>query len=395
MKVVEWYKKNNLENILFFTAWTLFLLSLLCCCTAWWTLNLENGDGMFSVVTRVMKYFAAFLCCIVILFSLIQKKYNLQAIIGYGLLAVVFAISAYFSKNTYIFSYWFFFAAAYRQSAKKILTISTFITAVFLFTVIICAFFGFAVDMRWGAEERHALGFSWCTTGPILFFFFMLQYIVLRKEKIKVWEFAILEAVNIWFFYMTETEMAFYLSSAFLVFFAFQSLFKNHWKILSKMKWLWIILPVIIFIAAILLHDMYNPEVPFLYWLNDRISHRLELGKSGIDMYGFTLFGQPIEWVGFSVAGIDGIYNYVDCSYLQIMLEFGIVTVCAVVAIYILAIYNASKVKNYWVVFAMLFAMILSVTEPRLMNMEFNILPILAFVCLEEKGFQFRRKIEK
>lgn len=74
-----------------------------------------------------------------------------------------------------------------------------------------------------------------------------------------------------------------------------------------------------------------TPANIFLFSLNRLLTTRLSLGRQAISTYGFTLFGSETAWV----TGRYGIerteaYFYVDSSYLNIALSFGLVTLLLV-----------------------------------------------------------------
>lgn len=75
-------------------------------------------------------------------------------------------------------------------------------------------------------------------------------------------------------------------------------------------------------------------------------------------------------------------YNYVDCSYLQLLLEYGVLFLIAVIGIYTVAIYRAVKVQDYYLVWILLIVLLFGITEPRLMNFAFNPFPLMAFCRL-------------
>ena len=63
--------------------------------------------------------------------------------------------------------------------------------------------------------------------------------------------------------------------------------------------------------------------------------------------YGFSFLGQKIDMNGFSVLGKNyEVYNYVDSSYLQIAIRYGIVLLALVCVLYGAALLKARKRKD-------------------------------------------------
>lgn len=82
---------------------------------------------------------------------------------------------------------------------------------------------------------------------------------------------------------------------------------------------------MVVAIFAILLHAFYNPQNTIYFQLNKLLSGRLALGQNAMSEYGISLFGKDIEWIGFNMEEtLRGTYNYVDCSYVKILLDHGI-----------------------------------------------------------------------
>ena len=247
-----------------------------------------------------------------------------------------------------------------------------------------------------GTERiRHGLGFSWTTTGPILFFYFMLGYIYLKKEKFGFKQACILGLFNILFFHFTDSRMAFLLSSAFLLFFTFIS--KNNVKKKIEHKYLFMAIPVVLCTLSIVIESVYNPESQVLNSLNHLLSNRLALGKNAVNKYGFSLLGQKIEWIGFNINNPDMStdYNYVDSSYLQLTLEYGFFFIFIVIGIYLYGIYRAIKSEDRYLLYIYIIILLFALTEPRLMNFAFNPFPLLIFTyasedktCLNKKDIE-------
>ena len=179
--------------------------------------------------------------------------------------------------------------------------------------------------------------------------------------------------------------MAFALCSVFLVFQVFVKFFKYRIGITKFFKKLFVFFPSVICVFAIAIHYFYNPDNELWMKLNDLLSGRLRLGKQGIAEYGISLLGNSIKWVGYSADAVEGTYNYVDCSYLQILLEYGLIFLVMVIAIYTVIIYKAVKNENYFLLWSVIFVLIFSITEPRLMNLSFNPFPLLVMCNLDSK----------
>ena len=131
--------------------------------------------------------------------------------------------------------------------------------------------------------------------------------------------------------------------------------------------------PFLIAFFSIMLHALYNQESGFWTKLNDMLSNRLALGKNAIVEYGLSLFGKPIIWKAweYKVETVDD-YNYVDCSYLNILLLNGLLFLLVVLVAYWFIMKKAYDSRNYHLVWICFFILVLSITEPRLVHLSYN-----------------------
>ena len=120
--------------------------------------------------------------------------------------------------------------------------------------------------------------------------------------------------------------------------------------------------------------------------LNDALSGRLQLGQNAFQKYGVPLFGQKITWVGYGMGAVAGEYNYVDCSYMQTMIQYGLIALIIIIAMYTFMMYMAVRLKDYYLQTVLVFILLLSVTEPRLLDFNFNVFPILAVTFFTAHG---------
>lgn len=379
------------SDFLFCIACVLFLLSVLIDETAW--MAEEVGDKLL-VITKLMRYCSYVICCVKIAIG----RYRYKTVFIGIVLCLIFLLSWLGCNNrSMIFSLLLYFTA-YDVESRQGLRIVCVTQTIFLLLLVLLSMCGYATDYIFDPQtrNRHSLGFSWTTTAPILYFFILLGYIYLKQEKIKISEYILLELVNIWFYKMTDTRMTFVVSSLFLLFFAIEGVFKNRWSFWRYFNKIYCILPTCICIFSLILHWSYNPEKEVWRNLNDLLSGRLALGKSAILKYGVSLFGQKITWIGFSLKR-DNIYNasgynYVDCSYLQILLQFGILFLIAVLGIYTVAVYRAVNQGDYYLVWVLLLVLLFGITEPKLMFFTFNPFPMIAFFRLSKSKTRMKIK---
>ena len=384
---------RTIQNRLFDLGWIIFLVMQLITLTAWYALN-ESQIKVY--VYKGVTLLSCALFAAVIIINLIKKVYPLKTFICYAVFGVICALSWYFNRNTLIILTFLVFMAVYEISGRRIIAIAAFISGVMLLVTVTMAELGLTTNYLFDAEAgrpRYGLGFSWATNAPTILTFFILQYIYLRKDRMRVWEYVILEAANVYMYLRTDTNLPFYLMSAVLVLFFIEGLFKNHWRALKHLKWLYYLMPVIVCAVTMVLYFLWmdDNELWNKFWLslNRLINNRMAYGRQAIARFGLTIFGQPIEWVGGTITGQAGEYNYVDCSYIQMLLERGIAFLAAAICVYTRMIVRAVKSRDFWLVFIAIIILVHSFTEPRMMDLSFNVIPVLAFARLGEEKLEY------
>ena len=383
-------KDRTIQNRLFDIAWIIFLITQMITLTAEYAIS----DSGFKVIAyKGAVAICCALCVAVIIINLIRKEYKLKTFICYAVFGVVCLLSWYFSRDNLLLQSFLLFGAAYEISGRRIISISAFITGASLFITVISSRLGLSIDYIFDAETRarHGLGYSWATNAPTLLLFFALQYIFLRKNRMRVWEYIILELANVYLFIETDTNQPFLIMTVFLICFFIEGLFRNNWRVIGRLNILWYILPIAICLITIAIYAAFDPQIGFWDKLNVALNHRLGLGRNGIDSFGITAFGQQIVWNGNSISGAAGDYNYVDCSYMQILLNYGVLFLAASAAVYTRLVYRAARFKDYWLVMIAVVVLLHSFTEPRMMNLTLNIIPVLAFARLGEERVEYRR----
>lgn len=87
-------------------------------------------------------------------------------------------------------------------------------------------------------------------------------------------------------------------------------------------------------------------------FINYMLSGRLALGNEAIHNYGIPLLGQLVKLNGGDDSGIY--YNYIDSSYIQLIVIYGIVYTALFLITYYFICHKAYKNNNYPLILAVL-----------------------------------------
>ncbi len=226
-----------------------------------------------------------------------------------------------------------------------------------------------------GVERiRYSLGFDFTTTSSNLFLYWILIYIFMRKERIHAWEIVILESINYMLFRMTDTRNAFTVSSAALAI----SLLLKYWKEGRLRKIYEFLIKYITEIGVIvigLLIFLYDKVEFVREVLDPMLNTRITLSYEAINTYGLKWLGNPIEWIGatFLFETEEKLYNYVDSSYIQILLNYGILVIAILLVAYSLLGREIVRKKEWYFGLVIVCSAVHSTFDPQLLRINYNV----------------------
>lgn len=350
-----------------------------------------NPSGLFLFVLKCMRYFSYMLCIFKIIYNGIIKN---KLIFYICVLSVVVIINYFVIRDKTLVFLLLMMLLCLDVRIEQIIKVHFFTTMVLLCMTVIFSQIGLLNDIvSAGERTRHYLGFFWTTTGPILFLFLTLEFYYLNKGKISFFCFLFINLIAYYFYYMTNTRMAFAMTVFSSCFFFIYERFRLNY-IIERFKNIWVFSPFLTAFVAVICHWLYNPNNHVWYRINEIMSGRLSLGKKAIEKYGVHFFGCNIKWVGFQLDGsLNGTYNYVDSSYLQILLQFGLIPLLIILLGYSLLIKKAFERNEFYFIVVIMIILLFSMTEPRLINSVFNIFALLLFKGLESEDVYIMKKI--
>lgn len=211
---------------------------------------------------------------------------------------------------------------------------------------------------------RYALGSIWCTDYSAKYFFMILVCLYLYSKKMRWFHWIGLLALSSGVFAVTFGRLDFIcMILAIAAFFLHEQLekkddtvkFKSIWKnLLEKLS------PVFTPAAAVLMTLLtiaYSPSNSLLQKINLTLSRRLDLGKSAFSDIGFTAIGQDVKWVAMGGTMTNKApegYNFVDCSYLNILFTFGVLAILILIAAHAYMAYANRKDHRFVLVIALI-----------------------------------------
>ncbi len=126
----------------------------------------------------------------------------------------------------------------------------------------------------------------------------------------------------------------------------------------------------------------YKDNLPWMESVNTLLSNRLQLGRQAMENYGITWFGTAFDQVGYggrTVWSKAFTYNFVDSSYVMILIRYGAGILLAVCAQFIGLERKALRNGCQRLAFAAALAAAHSMIEHHLLEICFNMFLLLPF----------------
>ena len=340
------------------------------------------GQDLIYRVFKVMTYSSYLL---VVISFLAGNKISIRELVQVAMLVCITALGSYYAGNEIMLSLIYIYGARKINLEKIFLYAGSIYIAIFLMIILLSLagiienwdFFQSSSRPRWG------LGYSYPTHTSSVLFMCVLIFCYLKKERLNLVWTALIELLNVWVFLFTDSRAGFILSA--VVPFVFL-LLKYRRKYLTESKvekilqWAFPICAIAIY-SMTMLYD----GTGVLRLINVMISTRLSTAQSSIKQYGIHLFGQRIQWVGWGGWGhtqieLTGTYNYVDSSYLKLLLDNGIIIWLIIMIGWTTVSIKAYKTNNRYLVYALSFLAVYCMVEQWLMNLGAN--PFVIFLAL-------------
>lgn len=341
----------------------------------------------WSAILYSVKHVALALAVIKIYIDISIGKYDKKEILIKGVITALLFWGTFYSKNTDLYTVWIMIMAAKDIDFSKICEMSFKILAAVCLVVIATCLLGITEDLlmiRANGTVRRCFGFKFPTIIANNFMHLMIMYIYYKKEQFDYRKGIIFLIINGILFYYTDTKSAFLMGIVVLIVtlvlkYKETTLRRN----LLLKKYFAIILPVSA-LSIVVATYMYDRTQQFWLLLNHLVTGRLGLGKEAFRSYGISMWGNEIRWITIDPRVIQTEqYNYVDSSFVQMIVNFGVI---AFIIFVLLGIYIMSKAihkHDIWCEFLFTIIILHSILDPQYFWLYLNV--FLFYSCAEIK----------
>lgn len=359
------------SELIFIFALTLYMVAK--------TIELSTVFYEIPAMPSIMKILRYLSYLIVFVKLLYDSKYTENEIIKILLMVMLLGVISFHVGNNVLFCSFFFIIAARNMDMNHLIKIIFWIQVILTIGMAALSQLGVVSDWTYHLEgrNRHSLGYLYPSYISSIFFYVILAYLLIRRNRLKLIEVVIIEVLNGIIFFLTDSKTSFFLTAITLMVFWLIKFYKKELKMNVYSKILYVASIPIIAIVSIMACFLYSEENKVLLFINNFINNRLIMGHNAFLDHGLSLFGEQIQWIGYGGLGylnssLQGEYNFVDCSYVKVLLDYGIIFFVLMICGYALVSVRAIKNKDRYMCLCIIFMCIYSIIEPRIIEFGFN-----------------------
>lgn len=349
------------------------------------------------VLSSLVKF--AFMGLLAIKIFLLEK-YSLKELAAIFSLFGLSVLVLIFAKNIYVLYWAMLLVGAKNVSVRKIfMTHLVVVGSVVLSGMMGCLFgiienLAFA-DIKSMLGYRYAYGIIYTTDfSAYLFYLTLIAYYLLGKH-LKLWHMFLTAAINFIHYYFTGSKLDTLTIFLTVLLFGFLKYWNNKKTADVRMGYR---RPVLFRLAVLSMPFWTIFATVVAYAFGDKISidfekllstllHRVALSYQGFLNFGIKPFGQEIIMIGSGVGkdtngkNAAGAYNFIDCSFHNILFRYGIFMLFAVLLIYVLCCVKMKHDQYY--LLAIIILAINCLVSHHMLEISYN---PFAFVLLAKTG---------
>lgn len=336
-----------------------------------------------TFVLNLLSYLAVGLVIIKILLDTYKKK----EIVSFFIIVIVFLISMIESSYKVLLTIIIFIIGARQVSLKKMVKIYFYLSTILLIITVISAKIGIIENLiyyRPDGTARQSFGIRYPTDFVAQIFFIVLSFLYLKQGHIKMHHYILILAVTYLTYKFCDARLdcASIIIALIITFLYDKKILKLKSKLIKNVLILGFIICSMI---ALFLTLNYEENNYFYSTVNELLNGRLAIGKMMIERYGITLFGQEVNDYGSDIPGIvqHDEYNFIDSSYLRILLKYGLlifIILCAMNVLINKKIYE----KDKYLLLIIFIICINSIVAQHYMEITYNFLLFMYFSKIDD-----------
>lgn len=319
--------------------------------------------SMYSkYIVSVYRYALIALGVLLLVCEIYKNRLSLPSLIGAFVMGTVaLFVSGHVDGTIYIVCLLVFVWCGRNISFDKIARFTILFSSVVISLIVLSSLLGIVENHSQVIDGRNRfyLGFRYALYLPAYLFNISTLYIYIKRKNIR-WRHLIgLFVLNYIVYIQSKSRLSFILTAALIL---LTSLIRGFNSFFKRQKFLFRILRfsfIICFAICVILAVYYDRSISWMFQLNELLVHRISLAQRGIMQYGVSFWGKSIEWIGMGMNSYGEIitagYNYVDCLYIKMLVQYGIIFTVLYLAINTLAMFRYYTWKKYFLIMILSF----------------------------------------
>ena len=373
-KLAAWVEDEQVGEWLFFLAFAVYL-------GLWvWLTTLYPLSSLASKICKLL------FIGLIGLRILVYCRYRVRTLLLLGFALACSVIT--WKQSGYVDPFLWVLLIAGSQDIpfKKILQIYLTVGASIIILAFAGSMRGVIENLQYTSEGRgirNSFGVNYPTDFAAHIFFLLLSFFYLKGAELKRHHYIIGLAVGVVVYIFCNARVDSACIFLTVALFGVGNQIKNSKQVGKRIQRMWrymwmhlgtYIMPALL-IFSIVLYYFYDSSAAFWKVLDSTLEARLAFGKQGFEDFGVKLFGQKIDMIGNGgTTKYQGEYFFLDCSYVNILLTWGLILFCIVIGIHIY-ICNKNKQDEYFL-YAIAIIAINCVIAQHLMEIGYNPFPL-------------------
>ena len=373
--------KLKFSSNLFYMAFIIWVITYVFNQTSYWEM-ITNRKIILIVrgIVYLLLYFK----------FLLDESYSIKTLLALFFMGIIFFITIN-SRQLNIWDTFLFIYSARNLDLKKIIKITLILQVILMIFIIMSSMIGVIPNYVWYREDyspRYGLGYNYTSFCANYFFHIVLMYTYLKEDKtLRLIECICIFIINFIIYYLTDTKAVFYLVNIIILIIYFidkkrASIIKDSFIKRSIYKYCFPICATVSIIFTI----NYNNSNSMYLFLNKLLTGRLALGKSAYENFHFKLFGQIIPWITAGDEQAKNLYNYVDSSYVNILINFGVVILILLCWGMVIIGREAINKNQHFLCIVLVALSIHSITDPQFIELGYNPFLLLLSIVFLQRG---------
>lgn len=343
---------------------------------------------MFYIIQKIVRYCTYLLLLLKILYDMKLQKKSLFQI---ALVVVCLMGSAIWAGEKLMLFTFLYMITSYNIKFDNIIKNSFWIHVLWMSIIIGGCVIGLLDNRVYeeGARIRYSLGYSYTTTSSNFFMHMIFMYVYWKKEKITWVSIVFIEFINLLLYKYTDTKMAFLMGTLVLL---ASAILKVGKEFREKYTTFGRILPFsvpVFAIGSVWAAIRFDENSRFWSKANSLLNSRLEMGNNAYHKYGLSLFGNKVIWTGYTKyetnLSAGQTYNYVDSSYMQLAVQYGLIFLCIICLYYFLMLRKSIQLNDIYMGMVIFVIILHGCTDPQLAWLSYNPF-LLGFFYLKYNG---------